>query len=258
MSLYLRTVVFGSALWGAGYALSLQDGFSIGLDVGEVFFGLFGAFYAIIIGFIIFITMDSYNRVRELISAEVNALQDLRDFLVFVDHDETDPSNDNATVRVRITNALYAYVEQVVDREWPIMSSGKRMSADFRDTPAELLDLMRAVNGIHVGNRSDSVALQLMVDTIAQVTTHRTNRLAACGDRLPAALKHLVFWISLLAVLVFALLEIDAPTVKFLLGFINVFSITFIYFIVMDLNDPFRGTWRIDQSDFRDLLGRLV
>lgn len=258
MGLYIRTLVFGSVLYAVGYALSTQESISVSLDVGEVFFGLFGAFYAIIIGFIIFIAMDGYNRVRELISAEVNTLQDLRDYLVFVDHDPNDPQNQNNHVKLRIVNALYEYVKVVVEREWPLMSRGKRMTAEFRDTPPELLNLMEAVNRIHVSNRSDEVALKLLVDNIAQVTTHRTNRLAACGDRLPGALRHLVFWISLLAVLVFSLLEIPNPYVQMLLSAINVFSITFIYFIVMDLNDPFSGAWRIDQSDFNDLLKRLA
>lgn len=258
MGLYIKTAVFGSGLFAFGYVLSTRGGISITPGVLEVFFGLFGAFYAIIVGFIIFIAMESYNRVRALIGAEVNALQDLRDFLVFVDDDPTDPAKSNEQARMRIRNTLYGYVKQVVTREWPIMCSGRRMTADFRDTPEELTALMKAVNGIHVGNRSDAIALQLMVDTIAQVTTHRTDRLAACGDRLPGALRHLVFWISLLAVLVFSVIEIADPTVKWTLSAINVFSITFIYFIVLDLNDPFRGAWRIDQSDFEDLLRRLA
>ena len=185
MSLYLKTLVLGTILFLAGYGLSTVSGLKVDSSTLEVFLGLFGAFYAIIIGFIIFIAMDNYNRVRELISAEVNALQDLRDYLVFVDHDETNPKDRNHEVAQDIRRDLRGYVEQVTNREWDIMMGGDRVTADFRDTPEELIQLMRSVNGIYVGNPSDEVALQLMVNTIAQVTTHRTNRLAALWQ--PAA-----------------------------------------------------------------------
>lgn len=206
--LYLKTLVMGSMLFAAGSGLAGLTGLRIDGGTLEVFLGLFGAFYAILVGFVIFIAMDNYNQVKDRIGAEVNALQDLRDFLIFVDDDPG--KNDNHEVCELIRADLRGYVSEVVEREWKAMRRGKRLSANYRDTPPELLKLMESINQIHVGNRSDDVALEMLVDRIAAITTHRTERLTACGARLSPALRQLVLYITVLASLVFWFLDIPA------------------------------------------------
>lgn len=257
MQLYLKTMLLGGFFWFIAFGLPWVTGVRIPSDVLEVFFGLFGGCYAIIVGFVIFMAIDSFYQVKRLVAAEVNALQDLRDFLLFVDPDPDDPSDTNRAARDSVRSALVGYLQHVVHTDWPAMVAGKRQTASFRDTPPAMIQLMQAVNRIRVGNASDEVALTLMVQTLAQITTYRTDRLAAAGSRLPPALRQLLLWLSLVAVVVFSFFGIESVVVQTSLNAAISFSIAFIYHIVMDLNDPFSGNWSIEKDDFVDLLGRL-
>lgn len=212
----------------------------------EIFYSVFGMIYAIVAGFVILVLLEDYNAIKNHIGEEINALQDLRDFLVYVDN------NDEAVAEIK--RAIKTYVASVIDKEWPAMVAAHKTDLD---TSPELYAVMKSINQINPTNQSDIVALEKLIDTVGEITDHRTNRLDASQEKLPLLLKPFLITMSALVVFVFMLLAIPDPVARFLLNGANIVAVGFIYIIIIDLSNPFKGGWSIDDEDFRDLLTKL-
>lgn len=242
-----RTIVItGLGILGLGYLLITYPLWRIEGAILEVFFGVFGVMYAIVAGFIILVLLENYNAIKAHIWAEVNTLQDLRDYLVYVDNQDD--------VVDEIKEAIKSYVESVIQQEWTEMVSASQVDMD---TSAEIYEVMKRINKIEVTNRSDAVALGKLIDTVGEITTHRTNRLYSSGEKLPVLLKLFIIILSVLVVFIFTLLPIQEAIIRFLLNGVNIFAVVYIYIIIWDLNRPFKGVWGIDNEPYRDLLARL-
>lgn len=227
------------------YLLILHPVASVGTDSLEIFFSLFGMIYAIIVGFSILVVLNNYNEIRLHMNAEINELQDLRDYLMYVD-------NQNE-VRDEIAKNIREYAVFIVEKEWPAISHYQEV--DF-DTPPAIYEIMKSVNKIQPTNQSDIVALERLITTIAEITTARTNRLTASVDRLPALLRHLIVILSAVIIFSFTMIPIKEIWLNILLNAVNSFGIALIYFVIMDLDYPFGGVWSIQPEPFQAFLKR--
>ena len=192
MKINHRIIIAGLGLLGLSYLLVTFPLGRIEESVLEVFFGVFGVIYAIVAGFIILVLLENYSAIKAHIWAEVNTLQDLRDYLVYVDNQDT--------LVAEIKGAIKAYVESIIDKEWPQMINASQVDMD---TSAEIYEIMQCINKLEVTNRSDSVALSKLIDTVGEITTHRTNRLYASGEKLPFLLMLFIIILSILVIFIF-------------------------------------------------------
>ena len=249
MRIYFKTFFIVACVMAVTYVLSACvccKQFVIPGNALNIFFGLFGVLYAIIIGFAIFEVLNNYNEIKEFMNSEVNELQDLRDYLMYVDGQDE--------VKQEIGQHIKKYAQAVVNKEWPAMCSYKKLDID---TPEEMYDVMKSVNKIKPANDSDVMALEKLIDTIGTVTTHRTNRITASVEKLPSLLVQLIFILSAFMIVIFALIPIDALIVKMALTAINTFGIAFIYFVIKDLDYPFGGIWSIKPEPFKSFIARF-
>lgn len=212
----------------------------------EIFFSLFGVIYAIIVGFAMYIVLDDYNEIKHYIHAEVNELQDLRDYLMWVDN--------QPKILQEIREKIKTYVEFIIFKDWPYMS--KAQNADM-DTPPEVYDLMKSINKIKPSNDSDVAALTRLIESIASLNNYRTDRLLSSHERLPGLIKHLIFILSLFIVFTFSLIPVSTFWVNMGLNALNSFGIAFIYFVIIDLDYPFSGVWCIKNEPYQQLLKRV-
>ena len=51
----------------------------------EEFYSVFGMIYAIVSGFLLVEVLNRFNKLSEVVEAELNAISDVRDFLIYVD-----------------------------------------------------------------------------------------------------------------------------------------------------------------------------
>ncbi|MDM8559833.1 DUF4239 domain-containing protein [Candidatus Parabeggiatoa sp. HSG14] len=212
----------------------------------EIFFSIFSIIYAIVAGFVIMVLLENYNAINAYIWAEINALQDLRDYLVYVDN------QDEVVDKIKRTVKIYA--ESVIEKEWPEMVSSSKVDMD---TSAEIYEVMKSINKIEITNQSDTVALSKLIDTVGNITTHRTNRLYSSYEKLPFLLMLFIIISSFLVVFIFTLLPIQDTIIRFLLNWVNIFAVVFIYIIIWDLSHPFNGTWSISNEPYRDFLTKM-
>ena len=114
------------------------------------FFTVFGVIYAIVAGFLLVEVLGRYSTLSNTIEAELNAIECLRDYLVYLDDDQN-------SIKSEIRSSLKSYLISVRDEEWPAMS--EEDSFVDSDTSDELYAVMRAVKGIVSHADIDSVVL---------------------------------------------------------------------------------------------------
>lgn len=118
--------------------------------------------------------------------------------------------------------------------------------------------MLAAIHKIEPINASDDVALEQLVALFGKLTTHRTQRLAASRDQLPALLRYLIMLLSAVVIGVFTLVPYGSLTLGVALKGIVAFALSFIFLIIDDIDHPFAGNWRIRDDLFEHFRDRLV
>ncbi len=242
MRVYVKTLFVVSLMVLFNYFLAFHQVLTIPEHVLNTFFNLFGVLYAIIIGFAIYLVLDDYEEIKHYMQDEVNEIQDLRDYLMYVDNQED--------LVKEIRGKIKVYVEMIVKKDWPAMCGSKKINMD---TPPEAYDIMKSINKIRVTDPSDSIALEKLMECLAKATDYRSDRLIASRERLPALIRHVIVILSLFLVITFSFIPIQDLRINLGLNALNSFGISLIYFVITDLDYPFGGVWRITSEEFEDL-----
>ncbi len=237
-----------------GAAIMVQRMPPLGLDRVEVgawatFFTVFGVIYAIVAGLMVAELLGRFHRLSKVVQDELNAIEDVRDFLIYVD--------DQQDTKHRIFRTLSAYVASVAHREWRQMCQRRRRVAIDTDTSAELYAVMQAVERIDMRDQSDQVALAAIIGRLAEITTFRTERLHLSGHHLSPAIKALVAFMSAVVIGGFALMAVGSIWVQ---GFMVVSAAVAVYLlmtVIVDLHHPFDGMWTITRAPFLTVLEHL-
>lgn len=208
----------------------------------EVFFSVFGIIYAIIVGMFIVEALSRFNNLRALTEQELNAVEDIRDFLVYLD--------DNDAARPAIRASLLAYVNSVVKDEWPKMRSNPdHMDSD---TSPQLYQLMKDVREIKIGKEPSRVALESIVNKIAELTTYRTDRIKRAVEYITFPLRLLILGLSF-AIAGGLILMFTPLWLHLFMVIVTVTAMATLYELISDLNRPFGKAelWTISDESFK-------
>ena len=218
------------------------------IETWGIFFAVFGIIYAIIVGFLLVEVLRRYYNMKATIERELNAIEDTRDFLVYLD--------ENQEAERDIRKSLLDYVNSVVSREWAWMEDWSEISDS--DTSPELYQVMEAVHKIRITNESDNIALSAIIDKVSKLTEYRTERLDLSDEHLSPALRFLIVFMSIVLVVSFALMAVESVWIHAFMVFSNVIAINLLYLVITDLNHPFEGLWNIRDTSFRRVAARLA
>ena len=214
----------------------------------SVFFSSFGVIYAIIAGFLILSGLEKYNSLNELLELELNSIQDIRDYLYFLDKDQ------NKT-KLEIIEALKSYLCSVMDREWPQMAS-KNSSLDS-DTSPELYKLILSTDNLKSDDENDKIVLPMLIGEITKITSTRTTRIAKSYHSLPILLKLLMGFMSIILIVGLIFISSKSLVVHSIIVVSQSVSIHLLYMIIIDLDNPFFGVYSINKSSFQRLYKKL-
>lgn len=212
-------------------------------DIWSVFFTVFGVIYAIIVGFILFDTPDSYNDLKYAMRDELNAIQDVRDLAIYL--------REQSEVTKQLLQRVNEYVDSVVNREWK--NRIESASPAEGDTSPEIRKIMRTVDKIQVKDQNDELAVDHLIKKIGDLTSYRTKRWHNASDRLSPMLRLLVIFLSSILAIGFILLHTDSVWLHIFLVSAITFSISVTYQVVQELNRPFKGAWSLRKKPFIDL-----
>mgnify|MGYP001228882775 FL=1 len=216
---------------------------SRGLAPWEEFYSVFGMIYAIVSGFLLVEVLNRFNKLSEVVEAELNAISDVRDFLLYVDGQED--------IKRSVKKELQEYVHSVATVEWRTMNDDYAVLNS--DTSKELYDVMHAVNKVGVNNESDREALHFLIAEMSSITSLRTERISIANQQLPPRLKHLVIYMSMVIVAAFVINAGMEPWIHcFMVGSITA-CVHLLYIVIADLNTPFTGLWTISVNPLVEL-----
>jgi ABC-type multidrug transport system fused ATPase/permease subunit len=216
---------------------------SRGLAPWEEFYSVFGMIYAIVSGFLLVEVLNRFNKLSEVVEAELNAISDVRDFLLYVDGQED--------IKLSVKKELQEYVHSVATVEWSTMNDDYAVLNS--DTSKELYDVMHAVNKVNVNNESDREALHFLISEMSSITSLRTERISIANQQLPPRLKHLLIYMSVVLVAAFIINAGIEPWIHcFMVGSITA-CVHLLYIVIADLNTPFTGLWTISVSPLIEL-----
>lgn len=243
MGVYSKTVLVVALVAVIDWLLTHTSWWHMPEGTLEIFFAVFGVVYAIIVGFAMYEALTNYSEIRQCMNSEVNELNDLRDYLIYVDGQEQVKQDIKADVK--------RYARNVVEKEWPMMSASQALDIT---TPDEMYRLMESVRRITPDGPADVLAVDRLIVTLSKITTLRTNRITASVEKLPSLLVQLLSILSLFMITAFTLVSVPATTLKVLLTVANSFGIAFTYFVILDLDYPFHGVWSLQPKPFERFL----
>ena len=228
------------------WAIAIRGDWKMNLSELKIFFGIYGVVFAFTAGFVLFQAVEFHRALKQSIHSELNALQDMRDFLFYLDCKESTIES--------IRMSLHDYVSHIVSEEWPRLVMHQAIPDD---TTRELRKVIKSVHKIDVQNESDQVALQLLVETIRDITTFRTTRVNAAATRMPRSLKALLITLSFCLLVSVCIIPYSIPWIGAVLNGFIALAVTFICLTIFDLDDPFHGSWKIAVEPFEELLKTL-
>ncbi len=237
-----------SALLYASRTWLSYKGMTADIETWGVFFSAFGTLYAIIIGFVLLESLNRYSQLAQTIDEEVNAVQDVRDFLEYLD-------NGQEHTIIDIEECLLSYVDDVIHREWQAMADPNMVCDE--DTSDKLYGVIKSTNNIKVTNPSDGVALTAIVGHIATITTVRTRRICIAENRLPPLLQVLLQFMSAVLVLGVIFLAVQSAWAHYFMATTLTVSVFLAYQVLDDLAHPFGGAWSLDKGRFVKLAAKL-
>ena len=224
------------------------EGIETDLSSWGSFFNVFGVIFAIVAGFLLVTVLNRYSNLNQTIEDELNAVESVRDFLVYLD--------DRQQIEIdKIKRALEIYVKSVANTEWGEMSAPAiPMNSD---TSEELYEVMRSGKRIKVNEERDNIVLSALIETISEITKLRTRRIALANERLPPRLRALMLFMSTTLVGAFVFLGVQGIFAHIYMLVTLSVSIHLLYMVIEDLDHPFYGVWNIRRGPLDELVKRF-
>ena len=230
---------------------------NIDIDLGSwsVFYTTYGILYAIIIGFILVGALGRYEQLKLAVDSEINVIQNIRDFLIYFSDSTSmqraeakDSRSEQINVLLNIRQALYTYVKSVYEKEWLEMSD-KTETTD-PDSTQELKDIIVSVSKLESQDENDSIALTAIINSLSDLTNHRTKRIYLSNEEIPPPIMKLLIFMSIFLVAGFFILGVQNMWVHLIMIISFSATIQLIINLLTDLNTPFSGIWNIDNKRY--------
>ena len=237
---------------------------NIDIDLGSwsVFYTTYGILYAIIIGFILVGALGRYEQLKLAVDSEINVIQNIRDFLIYFS-DSTSiqrakvkgSRSEQVSVLLNIRQALYTYVKSVYEKEWLEMSDKTEMTDP--DSTQELKDIIVSVSKLDSQDENDSIALTSIINSLSDLTNHRTKRIYLSNEEIPPPIMKLLIFMSIFLVAGFFILGVQNVWVHLIMIISFSATIQLIINLLTDLNTPFSGIWNIDNKRYVALAEKI-
>ena len=206
-----------------------------------------GGIYAVLLAFVVYVVWGQFNDARGYVDREATALVDLHRTASAL------PSQS----RTDIQRGLRAYVEAVLNDEWPAMARGDEKALD--DVGQLLERVWIAIHACKPCNGCQHTVYGEVLSRFNQLSDLRTSRLSAARARIPVAMTILLYNGAVLTIGSVYLLAFDQLWLHGIVTAALAGAISHILFLIRDLDDAFAGDWQVAKAPFeraRNSFGR--
>lgn len=212
-------------------------------EVAGFIIGVLGAIYAVLMAFVVVVVWNQYDAAHANIAQEANQLNDLSRLA----QGFSDPT------RQRLNDLMRAYAQSVVQDEWPAMEHG---DASAR-TQTALDELWRAYLEIDPQTNRENAIYGDSLDRLNEMSDSRRLRLFASRDNLPIIIQVLLWGGGLITVAFTYFFGVKSIRSQALMTAALSGVVAFILFLILALDNPFRGSVRVSPEPLQEVMGRI-
>jgi Protein of unknown function (DUF4239) len=202
-----------------------------------------GTIYAVLLAFVVFMVWTQQNDAAKSVEREANELADVLRIL----RASAEP------VCKQILDATMAYAREVIDHEWPAMARGSPTSR-----AGELMEsIWAAMQCMHPQTPREQALFTEALSRFNDFNDARTDRLQSSRTRMPPTLWILLVTGGLVTVASMYLFGLDSFLVHALMTASMAGEVSFVLFLIGDLDNPFDGDWQVTPEPICQLLRHL-
>lgn len=231
------------ASWRGG--VWLARGRTGGEEPGDKFEEAGMGLLALLLAFTFAMSLQKFDRRREMLVSDTNAIGDFYTCASLLEEPTRSKLQgvirDYAMLRLTTSRAARGASEKALDG----------ILARFDEMQSRMTDLV--AEAIHIGT---PVAIPL-TNTLNEVTSSQTSRLAAIRDRLPVAILLLLSLSAILSTALIGRQQGASGRVRFAGVFCYVLVVGLVVWVTLDLNQPIHSMTRVSQEPLERLIGSM-
>ena len=219
--------------------------FSYDHDKVALFFQITATLYAIIVAFTLWRAMADHDELKATLRDEATKLTALLSFLDFFDNVE-DEGTQEALKGIRML--LRDYSLHVIKRAWAGVGHANAERLKY------CIDL---VEDLKTPEENDKAALHGLIVGLADLSMIRSRRISLMQSKIS---PYLIILLTILATFGLFFFFFEDSTVLNVSHFIIpalAFLYSFLVVMLIDLDHPFSGYWRVDTCVFQEVLARV-
>jgi len=204
-----------------------------------VLLGIIGTLYSVVYAFATFVIWGQFAGVEDDVQKESGTLKDLILFSKGLREATRDP----------IVRAVRGYARGVAETEWSALSRGE----DTEGTDKLFTGIISSVTEAKPADEAERTIYEQLLEIANRASAYRDERLALSAKRMP---RTLLLFVRLTAfTILFLLLFYSFHSLA--LGLISVELTAMLLFlanfVLTDLDNPFEGTWNVNNNAFNEL-----
>ncbi len=203
---------------------------------------IIGTLYSVVYAFATYVIWGQFAAVENEILKESGALKDLVLF----------SRGLKENTRESMVRAVRAYARAVGESEWGVLSRGENTERTDKLFSA----IISSVTEAKPEGEAEFRVHERLLEIATEASAHREERLAISAKRIP---RTLLLFVMLTAFTILFLLFFF-PFQNMALGAISVAIATmllfFAHFVLTDLDNPFEGTWNVNNRPFEELMNK--
>ncbi|MGO9451135.1 MAG: DUF4239 domain-containing protein [Candidatus Binataceae bacterium] len=211
-------------------------------EVAGVTFGVLGAFYGLVLAFVIVAAWERFNQANVNSHEEATALESLYKL----------GAGFSEPMRTQLDSAVLEYTHNVVEKEWPQMANNT-----YRAEKGQALKLWSVILSYHTADSREQMLVDKAIDQLNIIGQARNERILFYDDDLPSVVW-LIIYLGCAITIGFGyffgsnVFRAQAAMCAF---FSIMLGITIL--AILELAHPYQGTVTITDEPFRYALSRM-
>jgi hypothetical protein len=211
-------------------------------EVAGVTFGALGAFYGLVLAFVIVAAWERFDQAKTNAHAEATALENLYKL----------GSGLDEPMRSQLDSEVLQYTHRVVDEEWPEMAT-----MHYRTATEGAHDLWWLVVSYHPVDSHDEMLMTVALEQLNQISHTRSERLLFYHDDLPS-MVWLIIYLGCVITIGFGYFfgSSDFRAQAVMCAFFSIWlGITIL--AILELAHPYHGMMTITDDPYRYAISRM-
>jgi hypothetical protein len=206
-------------------------------DVGGYLLSVVGTTYAVILGLIVVDAMARFEEARQTTETESNALADLILLAEQLPREKRD----------RIQSLALAYVERVIDDEWPVMDLGRYAPTARRAA----IDLINAVSDFEPTTEKEKAIYATELSVLCEFWNCRRTRTVAAAQGIPT-LEWVVLIVGGVLTMTFTyLFKLEHLKIQIIMTAMVAMILALSLFMVLMFGYPYSGEMKVSPDGFK-------